>query len=474
MQEEFNEWKSYIKDILINCQSDVYLKGGSVLGLKLLNLLVQKCDPHNFQYNFSLFKQELGRLIKDWDFVLISQCFINYNTNFSQEGKKVIIIRYKDESNRMMVNNETLIEMAIKNTYDPLSELEIPLTSMKINITLDRIEIIFSLIEKLYLNHKLDLEYLNYVFNILNIVIDDHDKNALFQVNNLDNGNLSNTMLNCIKLASKDDKNIQQFLISHIKEPDRLFFRLFNKNIPKAIKIKEYFNNDDMQWLPTVDFINVIVDNFINILKDKVNNIYQNHYEIIKMDYNKLLDVEAKIYTLECDSFMSELNNKGLRLHECINELNDYISQKSNGTYIPNNIDIVMLILSPQIKDSNTLISMKLSSLRKKVIKFEKYLECYELYDIINDNDVKDIIFEKKNRNKYVASLKNLYNKLFNEINIFFENVNIGRLIEKINIIDIDKLNYIFSCIIESDMIRADLINSCTISNLIKKLRNVK
>jgi hypothetical protein len=505
IQQEFTGWRTYIKDILTKYNSKIYIKGGAILGLQCLKLSIEHCNNNNFEQHFNNFKQKLGFVIKDWDFVLVcpdcnTKDFYTSNIDFNKEGETIIVMRYKTQSNRILINSEALFEMAIRNVYDPLSELEMPLSSMKVSITLDNYDMLFTLMERLYLhkqyNLPIDFDYLVNTLKNVDIIIDDHDENGLFNVNynNYHDANLSNEMLQCIKSVSNNNLNIEQFLISQIKEPDRLFFRLFEKNIPKSIKIKEYFNNNNIGWLPNTKFIDEIVNKFISILKDNVNNIYQKHYQNMKSEYDNISNIETKISILQCKLVMLEIRNKTidnttLTFETCIDELANYIQQKYNFdkdwtytsmknlpevssiTNIPNNAINVFTILSPLIKNINILNSMQLPSLCSKIAEFKEHLQFSvnhhdELSSINNDiKFVKDnITMEKKNKNKHVMLIRILYRKMFNELNILFDYpINIGRLkdaINKFDIIMIDKLKDIFSSVINSSVVNIGLLDN--------------
>lgn len=462
-KEEFNAWKSYINTILnhdVKNDVKIYVKGGAVLGLQCLKLDESNAIAENF-----------SGLIKDWDFVLITSNFYLHE-DMTMEGETIKVMRYKTPSKRMMIGKDAFFEMSIRNENYKLSELELPLTSMKIEITTDNLDSLFILIESIYLN-KPDLSLLNHI----DIIIDDYDSNGLFSVTNIDDGGLSNDFISLLG----DNLNVRQFFISHMKEPDRLFYRLFEKNLPKALKIREKCKID---WLPNVNYINNIFDTFVNELNKHINMIYNKYYNDMKNEYDMIQETELNVTIYECKQRILELYDKNLNLNICIDELNNYIRQKynlENWVYnnmkdlpeiigmpnnTPNNTSKVLMILSP-IK---TLNLMQLPSLAKKIDEFTGYLTNSIIYENelqLIPNDMKwikeQMSMEKKKRNKHIMLIRVRYRKLFNELNLLFTNINLGRMkeiIEKYDLTMIDRLKFIFSSILESKVIDIGLMDT--------------
>lgn len=495
MQSEFNSWRSYTKQILtLYPHAQLFIKGGAILGLKCLSM--EMCDDEHF----TIFKKELGFLIKDWDMLLIcpdcDDTFYNLNDDFKKEGETIIVMRYKTQSQRLMINCDALFEMAIRKQYDTFGDLELPMTTMKIKMTLDNIDKLFTLMETLYLNKyhdlKIDYDYLDSILKEIDIIIDEYDENGLFKIsdNDYDDGDLSNKMLDIIRIVSNDDLNVEQFLISHIKEPDRLFLRLFEKNIYKSNLIKKYFN-DNYGWLPNQNFINDIFEKFVDKLKQSIDDTYKKYYLDMNSENVKILDADKKISILQCKLIMLELKQKNLDLETCIKELNKYVQQKYNfpdgWTYSPlntlpviinephkpNNEEIIFKILYPSIKDLKTLNSMQLSSLTKKIRDFDDCLKfSVDNHDELQKLDYNDDIgiiktstlTFRKDKNKHVMLIRIVYKKMFDEIGCLFDrSINIGRLISIITKYDIQKFRHlknIFDSIINSDVIHFELFDS--------------
>jgi hypothetical protein len=511
MQSEFNSWRSYTKQILtLYPQAQLFIKGGAILGLKCLSM--EMCDDEHFDN----FKKELGFLMKDWDMLLIcpdcDDTFYMLNDDFKKEGETIIVMRYKTQSQRLMINCDALFEMAIRKKADTFGDLELPMTTMKIQMTIYNIDKLFTLMETLYLNKyhdlKMDYDYLDSILKEIDIIIDEYDENGLFKIsdNDYDDGGLSNKMLKSIKNISNDNLNVEQFLISHIKEPDRLFLRLFEKNIHKSNLIKKYFDTN-FKWLPNENFINIIFEKFIGELKQNITEIYKKYYLDMSIENVKILDADKKISILQCKLIMLELKQKNLDLETCIKELNKYVQQKYNfpkgWTYSPlntlpviltephkpNNEEMTFKILYPSIKDIKTLNSMQLSSLTKKIRDLDEYLKFSldnkDALDNLNCNDIGKIktstLSIRKDKNKHVMLIRLVYKNMFNDIRCLFDkSINIGRLISIITKYDIQKLRHlknIFDIVVNSDVIHFELFDSkvygdidvCGLINVLKK-----
>ena len=275
-------WKKYFKHLLSHTNLQLYLKGGAVIGLHLQN----------------------RNLIKDWDFVAygsITDDFYQISKiyDIQQEGKSIIVMRHKSNS---------LIELAIKPEPESFSSLEFPMTAMKIKITLDIIDDLFDVIDG-----KQILKF--------DVLICDSDEHGLFNINNFDDGKLSEELLSIIKTIPNDS----QLLVSLIKEPDRFFLRL-QKNINKSIYIRWLGVNES--WLLDENHIYSIINEFIMKLK-------------------KLID--------------SFSNDKIIILHT---ELQSYFSRKQVLTYQVENVDVTLHV-PKQFKNitNSTILQDKIQNL---------------------------------------------------------------------------------------------------------------
>jgi hypothetical protein len=113
--------------------------------------------------------------------------------------------------------------------------------------------------------------------------------------NTFDTGNLSSQMLNIIDEYKSESKEYKQFLITQIKQPDRILYRLLEKNIPKNKKIYNFIKdnnlyNSKIQWIFNESVIKGLIKRFIKKLSDNMVKIYK--------QYNNIDDVIDNIETL--------------------------------------------------------------------------------------------------------------------------------------------------------------------------------
>ncbi len=313
LEQEINDWCKYLHDLI---GFNIYLKGGSVLGLKILQMMI-----NHGKLNDQTLKDfcEL-QLIKDWDYTIyydeniILTKEIYEKHNIKNEASTMIVVRH---TNKTMINGESLFEASIKKN-EPLSALEIPLTSMKIKLkSLEDIQSIKKIAAMFY-NNNIDLDQLISIINRIKIEIMDCE-NGLFNItndiDNIDNGDLSLLMLNLISESSINSSQ-KQFLISNLVQPDRLFYRFKEKNIKKNAKIVKFLTEMNIsikeeKWL--IDDTNKItleklIDDFIISVQEHINNL-------IKRDACGFVDIytlynEYQKYIIKLDNYYDINNNQ--------------------------------------------------------------------------------------------------------------------------------------------------------------------
>lgn len=222
---------------------------------------------------------------------------------FRKEGQVVIVLRDKNNLKTNSNQLESFIEMSIKNYETPhdsshLIDLEIPLTSMMIQIKNSNIELIFSIIKSYYVLQESEIEledefYYNLInkINLLSIQIYKTTSQGLFdvlkyhyssgntvlgkeiieQIENTSNQIMLNFNNNHNKNYITNSESIKQFLASSIIQPDRLFIRLVGKNIPKSARCKSVLekysiSTSNINWLLDKDILNKIVITFLTNL----------------------------------------------------------------------------------------------------------------------------------------------------------------------------------------------------------------
>ena len=285
---ETNIFSNFIYTLLSK-NYEVYLKGGSVLGLYILNLLYEKygSDYTTFEKYFNdLLKLDL---IKDWDFSVYTNTPIddNLEKNIASIAKSNHLVRraktfilYQTEF-PIKLKDDELFEISIMEK-EIFSNLELPLSTMKIKINKKNLNHIFMFAKCFYSykvkNIPIDTDIIKHMISKLNFYIYPN-KNGLFSINkdNYNIGSLNNNIVEHIKKFSHNlDK--EQFLITYIQEPNRIFYRLLEKNIPKVEKIisflKKYDLPSEQSWLLDTNSIQKLINSFISNLGDKIIDVY--------------------------------------------------------------------------------------------------------------------------------------------------------------------------------------------------------
>jgi len=268
---------------------EVYLKGGTVLGLYILKLLYEKYG--NNEKEFEKYFNELVKLdlIKDWDFTSYTHKPIDDNlekelaniakkNNLVRRGK--LFILYQTEY-PIKVKDVALFEISILQD-EIFSNLELPLTTMKIKINKKNLNHIFMFAKCFYSykvkNIPIDTDIIKHMTSKLNFFIYPN-KDGLFSINK-DNYHIGALNKNIVEYIHKFSHNLdkEQFLITQIQEPNRIFYRLLEKNIPKADKIvaflKKYDLPSDHSWLLDTKSIEKLITTFISNLGDKIVDIF--------------------------------------------------------------------------------------------------------------------------------------------------------------------------------------------------------
>lgn len=453
MDQEISAWTNYFNYLLDNNNLSLYVKGGNVLGLAILKIFIDYPNFDDIYCNICRLK-----LINDWDFVVYGMIpdndffTMSHNQfNINKEGEKIIVMRYKTPKERSMINGEALFELSVKHA-ELMSSLEIPLTSMKIQITKTNICEIFELVRLIRSSDCVIT--IKKIINSLSLIIPECDVNGLFNLThlNFDDGNLSDELL---KLIGNENIVYTQFLVSQIKEPDRLFLRFIGKNLPKSKKIQQFLSNhmvkyqhqpwllDENNIVGIIDAFNVRLKNHIDkILNDFITEIDEIHLEMDilvinrqitecklevmaqKFDYYYLVDTLKSIYS-ESDS--AQIFNEKMINHSAYK----------------------IIFSNPSIIYFQKMKS--LVSINAKIMEFEKKQAICEKYNITYANcSYGDLVTINTYNYKIIQCKKSLaviYTKLLTRYSDLFVNVNIGRLadtMEKFNVESIDKIMFVF------------------------------
>ena len=343
------------------------MKGGNVLGLKVLKLIYDKFkdDDEKFKKVFTNFL-ELD-LIKDWDFSAYTDKPITpeYRRKLDKIAKGYNLYQRASTfclyqtGKPILLEGKPLFEISVLDS-DTFSNLEIPLTTMKIKVTEFNLKYVFMFCKSFYAykqkGEPFDFDILKRLLSKISVIIYPH-KNGLYDVNNnFDNGQLNTKLINFIKSFEDFDKNLPQFLATHIEDPYRILYRLVEKNIHKNDKIKKFLESElnikNELWLLESKWIYKIIDEFCKKLGDELVKIYKEEYvktmdvkkSFIKVDeflngisfnrimndFNMLGDVGKKLLGLIFNNLMNELGKENIVNIENNSQIFKFIKFLSN------------------------------------------------------------------------------------------------------------------------------------------------
>ena len=347
--EEFARWREFLSELLtLDKENNIYVKGGTVIGIDVLKkLIATNIDDAEKNKLFGDFLRL--NLIKDWDFTMIvctpvktmadlneiNDCVEKSINKYGIEnqGTSMIVLRTKSGRN-LKLGDDFLFEMSVKGG-ESYSSWEIPMTSMKILLTHNNIEHVFALASYFYdyymgNNAEPNLKDVNRLLD--NIAIDGQniDESGLFDIGgkyNLDTGAMHPDLIDTIKKSTEND-NEAQFIISHIIEPDRLFYRLFEKNMVKSGKIKNFFSgfkSADIplpDWILNDDTIRGIIEKFLSELKTKVQSL---------CNYDELREKKRKIKSIgDFITYLKQPDPNGKTYDQLPAIYDEFIPQKTS------------------------------------------------------------------------------------------------------------------------------------------------
>lgn len=327
IDDEINHYIELFKYSFIN-YSDInfFLKGGFVIGFKIIQLITENLLNNQITLNPKQIIIDTLEFVRDFDIaVCINSLDINQYQHmlnqfllndivlkyFRKEGQVVIVLRDKNNLKTLSNQSESFIEMSIKHCETPhdashIIDLEIPLTSMMIQIKNSNIELIFSIIKSYYILQECRMELKDEFYsslvqkiNLLSIQIHKTTPQGLFDVlecyYSSGNTTLSDEIIEQIEKTSNqiisninnnhiiNSLSIKQFLASSIIQPDRLFIRLVGKNIPKSTRCEKILENykifiSNINWLLEKD----IMDQTIIIFLTNLSKLYIDWEKLIK------------------------------------------------------------------------------------------------------------------------------------------------------------------------------------------------
>lgn len=351
----------FIRHIINKEKMSVYIKGGSVIGLYILKLINNK-----YKNNRKKFKRRLKefinlKLMKDWDFAAytkqsktgdyyqITQSYrdkldsIANKYNLVPKAKNFVLYRTKRP---ILINNEPFFEIAILDS-DNISTLELPMTSMKVKVTMRNIKYIYMFAKYFYsyiaTDDDIDSDILMKMINKIDIIVHPHKKGLYNPKTKIDQGGLTSQLISFINRFSKGDNLISQFFVIHIQDPYRLLYRLPEKNIPKTKKIKKFIkNNLNVQlpsWLIDTERITKLIEDFSIHLGQKLLDLYNKNG--ITSVSNFMKGVLFNRTRIECKKF-TDSNIK--ILNNIIKPLMDKMILDNNNIQVHDKNDIINFI----------------------------------------------------------------------------------------------------------------------------------
>jgi hypothetical protein len=282
----------FIKDLINKEHMKIYIKGGNVIGLAVLKLIYDEYKSDNAKFSYA-FKNFLSmELIKDWDFTAYTNgkdTDEKYRAKLDKLAAKYKLvpraktfILYQTKV-PILVYEKALFEIAIIPEDTPYSKMEIPLTTMKVEVNEHNLKYIFIMAKNFY-SYKtksipIDLNIVKKVISRTNIIIHPH-KNGLYDPGyKIDTGDLNLNLISFIKNLTSGDKYWTQFLITQLEDPYRLIYRMPEKNLKKTKQISEFIKTNlpktsKPNWLLDTKKTYNVLENFIDKLGFKLKKIY--------------------------------------------------------------------------------------------------------------------------------------------------------------------------------------------------------
>lgn len=285
LNNEISDWKNFFNE-LFGLNINIYCKGGSTLGLVVLqHLLTKSLTPEMIREFVEL------RLIKDWDFTILLEpsqdpkpiIAIGEKYNFKNEASLFPILRRRPN---IQIAGEHLFELSIKNSEN-MSDLELPLTTLKFKITPANIDNFFILTKYFLDSQEIELAVVLEILNTFDFNSYTHSViKGFFNIEgrDIDYGGLSedlirilNSMREEIETVGFNPNTFIQFLVAQFKEPDRLIVRFFGKNVQKSQKIKSLFDRHGVRLPPWLfdesqfDNINRLIEIFLRKINHYIN-----------------------------------------------------------------------------------------------------------------------------------------------------------------------------------------------------------
>lgn len=282
----------FIKDLIQKENMKIYIKGGNVIGLVVLKLIYDEFSNDDVKFERAFKKFLSLELIKDWDFTAYTDgkdTDEKYRAKLDKMAAKYRLvpraktfILYQTRV-PILVYDKALFEIAVIPADTPYSKMEIPLTTMKVEVTEHNLKYIFILAKNFY-SYKtkgipIDLSIVKKVIAKTNIKIHHYKKGMYDPKPKIDTGDLNDVLVDFISKFANRDKYLTQFLITQLEDPYRLIYRMPEKNIVKTKQIENFISQNlpktnKPDWLLDTHKTTIILDRFIDKLGIELKKIY--------------------------------------------------------------------------------------------------------------------------------------------------------------------------------------------------------
>ena len=323
----------FIKDLINKENMKIYIKGGNVIGLVVLKLIYDEYADDDVKFERAFKKFLSMELIKDWDFTAYTDGVDideKYRAKLDKMAAKYRLvpraktfILYQTHV-PILVYDKALFEIAIIPADTPYSKMEIPSTTMKIEVTEHNLKYIFIMAKNFY-SYKtkgipIDLSIVKKVISKTHIKIHSHKKGMYMPKHKIDVGDLNNNLVDFINKFTGGDKYLTQFLITQLEDPYRLVYRMPEKNIVKTKQIENYIYQNlpktpKPDWLLDTDKAINLLNKFIDKLGTELKKIYtQTQLLDSVLDFLEGANFGKPQIQIEWDEIGHEANNKIKRI----------------------------------------------------------------------------------------------------------------------------------------------------------------
>jgi hypothetical protein len=282
----------FIRDLIQKEKMKIYIKGGNVIGLVVLKLIYDEYKDDDIKFTKAFNNFLSMELIKDWDFT----AYTNGKDTDEKYREKLdkIAAKYKlvpraktfilyQTKVPILVYDKALFEIAIIPSDTPYSKMEIPLTTMKVEVSEYTLKYIFIMAKNFY-SYKtkgipIDLSIIKKVISKTKIKIHPYKFGLYNPIPKIDTGDLNTNIVSFIKKFTGGNKYWTQFLITQLEDPYRLIYRMPEKNIKKSNQIEEFIKinlpkTNKPKWLLDTKKVSNVLDKFIEKLGLELKKIF--------------------------------------------------------------------------------------------------------------------------------------------------------------------------------------------------------